>query len=284
MDAADEKALRLPAALTGVFVVGLLLGVGGGALLARAPASPPPVDTSALETEVAALNATVAALKTQLAKAQSEAEVAANQAGATEVATRFGELEGLLAGGRKTEAFVPLKALITAAQHTPWAPLLNTSVRPVRENATQLLEIMMFGNDSDVGGALERLKAAHAGFDEDMRVLFLPFHGASPAGVRVVLLANMTGFFQVEAEGRATRSPTLRVPPGAKMLIEVTNSDALIHNLVIRDLFLGTRLFGPGETVGLVVGPASAGDYRYFCDVPGHEATMNGHVVVGGAL
>lgn len=36
-----EGALRAPAALTGVFVVGLLLGAGGGVLLARAPAAAP---------------------------------------------------------------------------------------------------------------------------------------------------------------------------------------------------------------------------------------------------
>ena len=141
----------------------------------------------------------------------------------------------------------------------------------------------MFGNDSDAGPALERLKAAWAGFDEDVRVLFLPFHGASPAGARVTLTANLSGFYLIDSDGRATRSPTLRVAPSAKMLIEVTINDELVHNLVIRDLALITRLFGPGETIGLVVGPSSPGDYRYFCDVPGHEATMNGHLIVAAA-
>ncbi len=283
MEASDEQNLRLPAALTGVFVVGLLLGVAGGGLLARAPAASPGPDTSGLAGEVARLNATAAALNASLLEAQRTAAFAANEAGVSELAARLAEVEGLLSESRKTDAFEPLKTLVAAATHTPWAPVLNTSVRPVRENASRLLEAMMYGNDSEVAPALGTLRHAEDAFDADARLLYLPFHGANPEGAAVELTENMTGIYLRKSGAAPERAPTLHLARGATMMVEATNNDVIVHNFAVPDLTAITRAIQPGETVGLLVKATAVGNYRFFCDIPGHDATMFGYLNVGPA-
>jgi len=74
--------------------------------------------------------------------------------------------------------------------------------------------------------------------------------------------------FEVDL-GRFTISPaTLTVPAGEVELL-VTNTDNMIHNLVVAGR--GTRNLQPGESQTITVNVAVA-SYRMWCDMPGHAA------------
>jgi plastocyanin len=58
----------------------------------------------------------------------------------------------------------------------------------------------------------------------------------------------------------------LTITAGAVTLV-VTNVDSIPHNLVVASK--GTRTLAPGESQSLPADIA-AGDYRMWCDIPGH--------------
>lgn len=218
-----------------------------------------------------------------MAEAQAQArlaEVAANQAGVTEISFRLAQVVETLGEGRKSDAFDPLEGLLVTAGNTTWAPLLQREAEAVHENASLLYDRLSFGTDAEAAQSLQRLQGAAASLNEIFRLQYLPYHQSKPVGAVVHLKANLSGLFESDGAGGLLRNPVLRLKAGATMLVEVTNAEELSHNFAIPSLSLITRNFGANETVGLIVGPATPGDYRYFCDVPGHEASMNGHLIV----
>jgi uncharacterized cupredoxin-like copper-binding protein len=69
--------------------------------------------------------------------------------------------------------------------------------------------------------------------------------------------------------GRYTISPSVLVAPAGELALHVTNvDDSLVHNLVV--LGKGTRQLAPGESQTLPIGEIGEGEYRMWCDVPGH--------------
>ena len=69
--------------------------------------------------------------------------------------------------------------------------------------------------------------------------------------------------------GRYTISPSVLVAPAGVLELHVTNvDDALVHNLVV--FGKGTRQLAPGESQTLPIGDIGEGEYRMWCDVPGH--------------
>jgi hypothetical protein len=279
-DPARSSAAAAPLALlaAGLFVGALL----GAALRPAVPASGDPRE-QALEDEVARLNATVSNLSAALREARAQArlaEVAANQAGVTEVTSRHAEVGRLLEDGRRSEAFAPLRGLTAAAGNTSWAPLLRVEAAAVHRAGDALYDRLSFGSMEEANASAAVLRHAVATLEATFEDLYLPYHRVPPAGQLIEAAANLSGFFVVGPDGTPSRNPTLPLAPGATMLIEVTNTDTVNHSLAIPDLWLLTRTAGPGETVGLVVGPAAAGDYRYFCEVAGHEQAMGGLIAV----
>ena len=81
------------------------------------------------------------------------------------------------------------------------------------------------------------------------------------------------------ALGRFVIEPaTLTVPAGAVEL-RVTNTDTMVHDLVVASK--GTRPLQPGESYDLPLGDIATGEYRMWCDQPGHaEAGQTGVLVV----
>jgi uncharacterized cupredoxin-like copper-binding protein len=55
--------------------------------------------------------------------------------------------------------------------------------------------------------------------------------------------------------------------PAGEIDLRVTNTDSMVHNIVVAGR--GTRNLNPGETQVLPV-VVEVGDYRMWCDVPGH--------------
>lgn len=100
-----------------------------------------------------------------------------------------------------------------------------------------------------------------------------PASGSAPsAGAEIVTAAVDLTEFKITGD--------LEVPEG-DLQIEVSNSGAALHNLVIEGGPTSIDLNG-GETTTLEVGLLDAGVYTIFCDIAGHrDAGMEAELVVG---
>jgi uncharacterized cupredoxin-like copper-binding protein len=72
----------------------------------------------------------------------------------------------------------------------------------------------------------------------------------------------------VEIElGRYTITPNDLTITAGPVTLQVTNVDTMAHNLVVAGK--GSRVLAPGETQ-TIPADIEAGDYRMWCDIPGH--------------
>jgi len=71
--------------------------------------------------------------------------------------------------------------------------------------------------------------------------------------------------------GRFVIEPETLQAPAGTIVLKVTNDDPdLAHDLVAYGK--GTRRLDPGESQTLEIPDVAAGQYRIWCDVPGHAA------------
>jgi nitrite reductase (NO-forming) len=78
-------------------------------------------------------------------------------------------------------------------------------------------------------------------------------------------------------------NPTLRVPEGAMVQINLTNGDGALHD-VVADAFnaRSDKISGAGSSTVLAFRATKEGEFYYWCSVPGHRAAgMEGLLVVG---
>jgi Cu-Zn family superoxide dismutase len=72
----------------------------------------------------------------------------------------------------------------------------------------------------------------------------------------------------------------ITIPADTDVTIIIPNEGAALHDFVIDELGIDAGDIPPGETVEVVIN-APAGEYEYFCSVPGHKAAgMLGTLVV----
>ena len=91
------------------------------------------------------------------------------------------------------------------------------------------------------------------------------------------LTTHITGF---EDPAGAT-NPRLEVHQGDLVRLELTNGEDLEHDLVIDGLAHSAHLTRAGATTAVVFVADQAGEYAYYCSIPGHrEAGMEGTLVV----
>lgn len=76
---------------------------------------------------------------------------------------------------------------------------------------------------------------------------------------------------------------TLEGTANVDVTITVTNKGAATHNFTIDELKVQTKMLAPGESEDVKIN-APAGDYQYYCSVPGHkEAGMVGTLTLKDA-
>jgi uncharacterized cupredoxin-like copper-binding protein len=80
--------------------------------------------------------------------------------------------------------------------------------------------------------------------------------------------------------GRFVLEPAVLTAVAGDLQLKVTNIDPeLVHDLVVYGK--GTRRLAPGESQILDIPDVAAGEYRMWCDVPGHAAAgQTGTLVV----
>ncbi len=75
---------------------------------------------------------------------------------------------------------------------------------------------------------------------------------------------------------------TIDAAPGQTVNVTFKNAGTVQHTFVIKEANNFKLTADPGQTVtGSFTAPSTAGNYTYFCDVPGHEqAGMKGTLAV----
>ncbi len=84
----------------------------------------------------------------------------------------------------------------------------------------------------------------------------------------------------IEAVDIAYNTDTLEIPADTDVMITVTNNGVAAHDFVIEGTDFKTDYLNGGETVSITVN-LPAGEYVFFCSVPGHRAAgMVGTLIV----
>ena len=83
--------------------------------------------------------------------------------------------------------------------------------------------------------------------------------------------------------GRLVLEPAVLEAPAGDLVLKVTNTDPeLVHDFVVHGK--GTKRLAPGESQTLKIPDVEAGQYRMWCDMPGHAAAgQTGTLVVNPA-
>lgn len=76
--------------------------------------------------------------------------------------------------------------------------------------------------------------------------------------------------------------PTIEVPAGKQVTLELRNRGSLDHDLVVDAINLRSRVVKPGQSQSLTIGPFPAGTtHDFYCSVTGHKAAgMVGRLIV----
>jgi nitrite reductase (NO-forming) len=102
--------------------------------------------------------------------------------------------------------------------------------------------------------------------------------------LRTELAEGKMAFVGVVGVIEGVVNPTLRVNEGDVVQVSLVNNDGIEHDVVFPDFSAGTdRVARKGASSVTVFRADKAGDFSYFCSLPGHrQAGMEGKIVVGG--
>lgn len=78
-------------------------------------------------------------------------------------------------------------------------------------------------------------------------------------------------------------NPDLKVPEGAVVQINLTNSDGAVHDIAVPEFNAGSdHISGKGSATAIVFRAHKNGTFEYLCTLPGHKAAgMVGKLIVG---
>ena len=103
-------------------------------------------------------------------------------------------------------------------------------------------------------------------------------------GLRTELADGKMAFVGVGGDIEGVVNPTLRVAEGDVVQVGLINADGVEHDVVFPDFKAATdRVNRKGASSVTVFRAGPAGEFAYFCSLPGHRpAGMEGKIVVGG--
>ena len=103
--------------------------------------------------------------------------------------------------------------------------------------------------------------------------------------LRTELADGKLAFVGIGGDIEGVVNPTLRVAEGAVVQVGLVNGDGIEHDVVFPTFKAGTdRVNRKGAASVTVFRADQAGEFDYFCSLPGHQqAGMAGKLVVGGA-
>jgi nitrite reductase (NO-forming) len=103
--------------------------------------------------------------------------------------------------------------------------------------------------------------------------------------LRTELAEGKMAFVGVGGDIEGVVNPTLRVAVGDIVQVGLVNNDGIEHDVIFPDFNAGTdRVARKGASSVTVFRAGTAGEFAYFCSLPGHrQAGMEGKLTVGGA-
>src|SRR5438552_587900 len=103
--------------------------------------------------------------------------------------------------------------------------------------------------------------------------------------LRTELAEGKMAFVGVGGDIEGVVNPTLRVADGDVVQVALVNNDGIEHDITFPDFKAGTdRVNRKGASSVTVFRADKAGEFAYFCSLPGHRpAGMEGTIAVGGA-
>ncbi|HET9661377.1 MAG TPA: PQQ-binding-like beta-propeller repeat protein [Thermomicrobiales bacterium] len=142
--------------------------------------------------------------------------------------------------------------LLLIPSGAPFIPSADTW-NPAPEAVTQLIALKVGGTVQEAPGPSASPEASPAGGE------------ATPAAAAATTELNVT------AIDIAFEETELQAPADTDVTLTLTNSGVVQHDLVIEDTDYATPLIANGESASFTFN-LPAGEYTYFCDVPGHRA------------
>jgi len=112
---------------------------------------------------------------------------------------------------------------------------------------------------------------------------------AAPSSIAFTLKTNIgekgMTYMGVGGDIDGVSDPVLKVPFGAKVEITLIDGEGAEHDIVIPQFNAkSTHVVGPGTKTSVSFQADKAGDFEYFCDLPGHKAAgMAGKISVSVA-
>ena len=102
--------------------------------------------------------------------------------------------------------------------------------------------------------------------------------------LRTELAEGKMAFVGVGGAIEGVVNPTLRVNDGDVVQVSLVNNDGIEHDVVFPEFKAGTdRVNRKGASSVTVFRADQAGEFAYFCSLPGHrQAGMEGKILVGG--
>lgn len=89
-------------------------------------------------------------------------------------------------------------------------------------------------------------------------------------------------FFGASGDLEGVVNPTLKVAPGTVVQINLINGDGAVHDVAIPEFGANSeQITSKGSSTAIVFRAGEAGEYFYFCTIPGHRAAgMEGKLIV----
>ena len=98
------------------------------------------------------------------------------------------------------------------------------------------------------------------------------------AGRESVGDAERVGATEIVMKKTEFETTELEAKAGEEVRLVLKNNDLFMHNFIIEELAIDVTI-GPRSEKLLKFKPASAGTFKYICDIPGHES-MEGELTV----
>jgi nitrite reductase (NO-forming) len=134
-------------------------------------------------------------------------------------------------------------------------------------------------------GALAPAMAQHAGHGDAAAGSAVQYRPDVTYTLRTDIADGKLVFVSETGASKGTANPTLNVPEGAVVQINLVNGDGATHDLSVPDFNVkSNQINAKGASTSVVFKADKKGVFTYICSLPGHVAAgMIGKIVVGGA-
>jgi nitrite reductase (NO-forming) len=128
--------------------------------------------------------------------------------------------------------------------------------------------------------------AQHAGHDQAAGSSAVQYRPDLTFTLRTDIADGKLVFVSEAGATKGTANPTLNVPEGAVVQINLVNGDGATHDLSVPDFNAkSNQVNSKGASTSIVFKADKKGVFNYICSLPGHVAAgMIGKIVVGGAV